>query len=367
MRSAQTNIPPNLQDEQDQVELFNYLLANFQKVQKSGEGGSEHFYTLGSHTIRLLFANDALVPRITPALEHIATESENRPSLTIFLWDKASDPKPPLLLETLMGALRWHWWEFADGRGEIANYSGGRFRIAIHPGPNVFSMLDTQQNLAHYWINDAAELPWSEAGSPLKIIFNWWTSLKGYQFVHAGAVGEGSERVLLAGKSGVGKSTTALACFNAGMTYVSDDYALISTASQPEVYSLYNTAKLKGATDLKRFPNLAPLLFDANFGESEKAMVFLHEHFPEKIATRFAIKAILLPKVTGDSQTVLKSTSPAAALAALAPSTLIQLPGSGSASLHQMAKLVQQVPCYVLEVGTALATIPEAISRLLNG
>ena len=129
-----------------------------------------------------------------------------------------------------------------------------RIHTAYHLGPNIFSIIDLKENLALYWVKDAQALPYYEIGSPLRTILHWWADQGAYQFVHGGAVGLPTGGVLLAGKGGTGKSTTALACLEAGLLYASDDYCLIRTDTEPFVYSIYNTAKLRGDLDLERFP-----------------------------------------------------------------------------------------------------------------
>ena len=74
----------------------------------------------------------------------------------------------------------------------------------------------------------------------------------------------------------------------------------------------------------------------------------------------------MLPQVTGRPTTSVQSVSPMTALKALAPSTLLQLPGAGQASFQAMARLVRQVPCYTLALGTDLAQIPVVITDLLG-
>jgi hypothetical protein len=61
----------------------------------------------------------------------------------------------------------------------------------------------------------------------------------------------------------------------------------------------------------------------------------------------------------------LKPASPAAGLAALAPSTIFQLPGAGKEAFQAMGQLVRQVPCYQLNLGTDIGEIPEVILELL--
>ena len=94
-------------------------------------------------------------------------------------------------------------------------------------------------------------------------------------------------------------------------------------------------------------------------------MIFLQDHYPEKVVAGFPLKAILLPRVTGGTATTLKMTSAGTVLGALAPSTLVQLPGSNQDALRAMTNLVRQLPCYVLEVGTDISKIPKTISNLL--
>ena len=58
--------------------------------------------------------------------------------------------------------------------------------------------------------------------------------------------------------------------------------------------------------------------------------------------------------------------SAAVALAALAPSTIFQLPGEPGAELSAMAELVRTVPVFVLQLGTDFAQIPERIDELMR-
>ena len=53
------------------------------------------------------------------------------------------------------------------------------------------------------------------------------------------------------------------------------------------------------------------------------------------------------------------------ALAALAPSTIFQLPRAGNEAFKFLATFARQLPCFSLEVGTVLSTIPAAIEGLL--
>jgi hypothetical protein len=353
-------------EEADRVTYFNVLQEGFLRA-VNATSLIEKYFNVGGYVIRLRFAGSGLISHITPALAHLVVDPTESPALTICLWDSVStQTRLPLLAESLVELIQNHWTDHLGPRKEIKQYDGERIRAVFHIGPNILSLLDTQENIALYWVDNTQQIPYWEHGSPLQTILNWWTGYHQRQYVHAGAVGTPEGGVLLAGKGGSGKSTTALACLNSDLVYASDDYCLVSAEPAPYAYSLYNTAKLKGKADLDRLPHLAPLVTNADRLDEEKAMIFLHLHYPNKIIDGFPIRAILVPHVAGKSDTCLRKISPILALRALAPSTIFQLPGSGENALKNMSKIVKQVPCYELVLGTDMAQIPEIILELLS-
>jgi hypothetical protein len=179
-------------------------------------------------------------------------------------------------------------------------------------------------------------------------------------------VGFEGKGVIIPGHGGAGKSTTALACLNSKLKFLSDDYCLLNYRPQPTAYSLYNTTKLKGEEDIYRFPHLSKKISNPDRLHDEKAIIYLHDYFPENIIKKFEIKAILLPHVTGLSETKIKSTKAVEALRVLAPSTLFQLPVSGPQTFHAFARLVKEVPCHRIELGTEIDNIPSVILKFIN-
>ena len=212
---------------------------------------------------------------------------------------------------------------------------------------------------------DAGSVPYYETGAPLRVIFQWWLGRRRCQLAHAAAVGLGTGAVLLAGKGGSGKSTAALACLLAGLDYLGDDYVLLSDEPEPYVHGLYSTAKLN-ADNVSRLPALASRVKNADRLGREKALFFMQEHFPQQIRVGMPLRAILLPRVTGERQTRLERTSAAAALAALGTSTVFQLAGAGQEAFEILAGVVAALPCYVLLAGTEIDAIPKVISDLLS-
>ena len=73
-----------------------------------------------------------------------------------------------------------------------------------------------------------------------------------------------------------------------------------------------------------------------------------------------------MPRITGRPHTRAVPTTHAAALVALAPSTVLQLHTAGSEALQYMARLVREVPAFVLELGSDVSEIPGVILALLD-
>ena len=176
--------------------FFKKAYQTFQQAEKLAGGPVNRFYTIAGYTIQLRFAGPALIPFITPALEHLTAEPGSTPALTVCLWDSASTrtkmPPPP--------------WSADDyiARGEVRGYNNDHIHTFFHVGAGALSMLDTRQDLALHWIRDARQLPYYESAAPLRAILHWWMRNHGCQLVHGGAVGTPLGGVLLAGRGGSG-------------------------------------------------------------------------------------------------------------------------------------------------------------------
>jgi hypothetical protein len=340
----------------DPLAYFDKVHAAFE-LARSACGTVERYYAIGGKLVRLCFAGNTLVPRFTPALDHLATAPTLQVDLTICLWDSASTgiqlPKTPWSTDARVA------------RGEIQGYNDERFHTVIQAEGGNLHLFDSAQNLAIYWLASIDHVPYWESSFPFRDIFHWWFPTRPYQPVHAGAVGLPSGGVLITGKSGSGKSTTCLASLESDLLYAGDDYVLVASDPAPTIYSLYNSAKVE-PENLERFPKLKSLVRNPHQLATEKALVYLHEQLPQKLISHFPIRAIILPRVTGKRDTRLVQASPAASLIALAPTTMFHLPRANQITFAKLSSLVKQVPSYWLEAGTDLAQIPDALLNLLR-
>lgn len=318
-------------------------------------------YTLSGHAFQLSFANQALVDRLTPALAHLAVaEPPADPStaLTIYIWDSASTgvalpPMPSSLQGRTAPAQAWGTYSHTPTH-----------QAFFQPAHQVLSLIDQTRNIGIYWTADADHLPIYEGGAPLLLLLHWWLGQHQRQIIHAAAVGNATGAVILVGKGGSGKSTTALCCLNEGMFYLGDDYCLLSVTDAPLVYSLYTSGKLYKA-DLGRFPRLQQALTTAPYAYADKSLYFFHDTLAAQLAHQRPLRAVLIPTITDGRNCYLQPASPAAALVALAPSTTFQLCGNQRYTVQQLSQVLRQVPAYTLVLGTDLTQIPPLIANLL--
>jgi hypothetical protein len=341
-------------DDERPLRFFSEMHQAFQLARVSA-GRIDRCYRLAGYVVRLCFAGDALVPVFSPALSHLATAAAAPADLTICMWDSASTgvrmPPTP-------------WRQHYAVRGEVQGFNTARVYTVYDHQSCELSILDTTRNLAVLWVSEPGRIPYWVKGAPLRTILHWWMSSHGRQLVHGAAVGTSDGGVLIVGKGGSGKSTTALACLESGLLYAGDDYVLVSADPMPQAFSLYSTAKLV-PEQLDAFPRLAGYVDNADRLVSEKALFFINGARAVQLSAGFALKAVLVPRVTGIRDTILRKASPAASLLALAPSTILGHPRSGQAEFRFLAGLVKRLPAYVLECGTDLTQIPQAISDLL--
>jgi hypothetical protein len=327
-------------------------------------------HRIGGHVVRLSSPDAVVLDTMGAALAHLRIDPQPSADLTIGMWHRAdrharhSPPSPWGWYARQHGAAVPHL-QF-NGHGELTAFRSRRITTAFRTSPHKLRILDSDRNQAFYWTEDVDRIPDYEYCAPLRKILAWWMSSRGHQIVHAAAVGGVAGGVLLAGRGGSGKSTTALACVGSPLRYAGDDCCLLTAGGAPFVGSLYNSAKLKTRADVARFPDLADAIHNPRRRDDEKAFLFLHRHRPDCLSAGFPLRALLIPRVTGRAAPRLLPATPAAGLAALVPSTLRLFPGLEREATRRMADVVARLPSYHLEVGPDLRAIPGVIADLLE-
>ncbi|HUN54985.1 MAG TPA: glycosyltransferase [Smithella sp.] len=323
---------------------------------KDAAGEINYYYRIGNTTVCLKFAGNELVPFLIPALEHLRLTGDPLPDLTICIWDSDStrvEMIPPPCTKDC----------FTD-RGDIWGFNSRRTKAAFHWVECSVNLMDLEKNTGIFWVQTAKTLPYWVHASPLRTLFHWWMEKNGCQLLHAAAVGTERGAVLITGKGGVGKSTTALSCLEAGLFYLADDYVIARLEPRPCVMSLYSTAKLN-ADHVANFPALARLINNTEKLDQEKAVIFLNPDPDKKIVLEMPLRAILTPQVVDGSDSRAKSVSRWDIQRAMSFTTMSQLPYVGLHTHDYISRLASSLPHYILEAGHDFTKIPKAISNLL--
>jgi hypothetical protein len=330
-------------------------LDAFESAGKARGVLSERIVVAG-HAAELRFAGPAMRERLFPALAHLASAAGTA-SLVVSVFDSVSTG-------VRMPPPAWPQEDVID-RGEVRGLCDGRWRVAYNLGSGMLLAHDKEGGRAVVWTRDAEAVPYYETASPMRPLFAWWLSDAGQQVVHAAAVGARGRAVLLTGRGHSGKTTTALLCVERGWGYAGDNNLVLEATSPPRGHALYSSATVRPGT-LERMPALRDRLKNSDRLDVEKGLLFV-DGGVGALLPRFVVDAILLPRVVGGTTTRTEPATAGECMAALAPSSLLSLPGARSEAFRRLAFLSRAAPAHHLLLGEDVDAIPGIVGRFLGG
>jgi hypothetical protein len=322
----------------------------------SAAGTIARRFSVAGKTIRLLFAGDRLVPILTSALDHLAVPDDEDADATVVVWDSDStgvaNVDPPCRRR-----------DFTT-RGDIWGFHSERYRVAFHWIESSVNVFDLETSRGVYWVESERTLPYWVRASPFRSILHWWAERNGWQLIHGAAVGTKDGAVLVTGKGGVGKSTTALVSLVRGLRYVADDYVVVSLDPTPKVHSLYRTAKLT-AEQLACFPELFPFVTNRSALDRQKAVLVLGGRWAERLERELPLLGIATPVIERRDDSEFVPASRDILQRAATFTTLEQLPYAGGRTHAFVRRLIERVPTYELKLGRDLGRIPATLASFL--
>lgn len=327
-----------------------------------GDAAMVRTFELAGLVVRVVLCGEPLVAVTLPALAH-AESSGNAaaaqtlaPDLTILAWDARATGvglPPAFCTEADIGL-----------RGEIATLSDERIQAAYFTQARTLCLYDAERRLAVLGVVDATRLIAFERANPFRAILGWFLRRHGRVLVHAAAVGTPAGAIVLGGRSGVGKSTTAIRCLLAGLDYLGDDVCCVSCdpAAGPFVHGVYSSAKTH-RRDWTTLPELAAFA-EPRHHAADKEHYFLAKRFADRLPRSRPIRAVVIP----DHSTTRLGFEPIAAMEAISPiaaSTTALLTSSGGEILATLGAIARRVPCYRFHLGSDPTLIPRAVSDFL--
>lgn len=189
---------------------------------------------------------------------------------------------------------------------------------------------------------------------------------RGWYALHAAGFGELDRAILIPGISGSGKSTLSISLLRGKFDYLSDD--MVFFARRPEglvVRGLVEDVDITEQT-VRFFPELDFLLSSAGAMACTKRQVRPQQVYGTKIVSEAVPKAMVLPRISGKENSVLRRIESDEALLEIVPNVLLTEPSVCQAHLGVLADLVKQTACYRLDAGRDFDRIPGMFREMLG-
>lgn len=214
-------------------------------------------------------------------------------------------------------------------------------------------------------VPDVEAIPAGERDTRLRYAFQLALGAHDRSMIHAAVVGDDGRGALLPGRSGSGKSTLSVACVLAGMEFCADDYVILGPEGL-RAHALLTTAKLSHwSVTALGLDGSGPRLYDNRGFMTPKATVDLRGVAPASIRPSLEVACVVVPGIAGVESPSADQISRAAALRALAPSTMYQQPTRQEGLLRAMARVLAAVPCFELRLAPDPAANAAAVRELL--
>lgn len=310
-----------------------------EKTRMSAEFGvSLHYYDLAGVTICIRLHDKSLESPFLRAITHLKVE-EGQAKYVIDVWDckrnNLSFPKFNYGVDDV------------KLRGEIPNYSGSGISFAYFSHARMVHILNENKHHGIVALVDARQLPVFELACPFRAIFSWILRNNSRAMIHGAALADNNgDGYLILGKSGAGKSTSAISCFISGMKYIGDDLCAIGMLdNEIYVFSLYSSGKTyySECEFLPLLSKYASSLKDKYF--PKEIYFFGEEH--QRICHSARIKKILIPSKNKECYSN-DSFSVAALMSMTITSTQELLPNAGFELLPLLSKAFKQAEISVM-------------------
>lgn len=317
----------------------------------------ERHLRIAGQPVHLRVLGPEFAKEVAAPFEHLDGNGamERVPSLRIDVWHEEEHGISPERDPGIVSSLGPY--------GTMTASKDGRF-VAEHR-PHSAVWLDRQAGHIVAWFSSSERRQLDERARPFHRMLAVAMSDRGVQFAHAGLVAAEGKGALLVGRGGSGKSTSALACLIEGMDFLGDDFVGVSAEDSRHVgHSLYRSAVL-GLDHTDQYPMLRAASRPGHHTYETKSLVDLGGLEAGRFIPEVEIRAILLPRIVGTADTHVRAASARDSLVAIAPSSLLLVPGAHTRALERLAALTTEVPSFWLELGRDLGGIAPRVHELL--
>lgn len=275
--------------------------------------------------------------------------STNRPTLSV--------PKPARRIGRTEHGSIWIW------QGDDAMYlSRGDSMVALRPdagiarahiGADLSTPSDARRDPLFYLITMS-----------LVILLRY----RGWFPLHAAAVAQNGQGVLLTAESDSGKSTTALNLVRQGWSYLSDDTVLLREEDDRVQACSFRTDFCVDPEAADLFPALADTDWPPSLSDTSKWRVDGQAVFPGQFTPTCVPRVLVVPSIVDRDTSTLTPADQKDVLGALfRQGALSMIPDRAVAEQHLnlLKRLTHQADAYYLEAGRDALDTPEVLDRLL--
>lgn len=236
---------------------------------------------------------------------------------------------------------------------------GDSVRIAVDPIVHAVWVMDHVRKCVLVFVTSMRALPRWWFATPLRLGLSWIADVYDAEFVHGAAIGRNGQGIVLAGPSGIGKSTLSLKMAFTGWEFLSDDFFLVKETTAT---SVYRRAKLNSdSLHQLRCPPMAEFVERESTSKSIVDISLLDEvaHVP-----KLKIRAITIPSLT--PFVGLRPVTRAHAFMELGPATLAGLQGGQKRSFARLAHFINSCHLYTFGVMGSSSDVFRALEEELE-
>ena len=311
------------------------------------------YVNLSGISICMHFLNENSKRVFSRPFSHLEIETDEKPGFDIYVIHGGPSDEP------IDGWKRFE--RDASEERKLLIYSRNGEYVLYNHESKILAGYDTRRKKAYYYIPNLDILPFYEKAAPMRMIFHHFAQDHGMLLVHGAAIAMDGQGILMAGRGGSGKTTTAICAAFGGFDYLGDDYVILDVENKV-ICSLYSSCKVRWDSE-KLLPELGSLA--VNNRNEDKGYFFMNE-ISERVIKSVRLCAVAIPRLGGEEPSYL-ITSGINALRALSSSTIFQMPGSGMSTLQGISKAIRDVPVYEMVLSTSPEEINKKLAELVKG